>query len=382
MNKKFYAAIFAAIIIGSSSFCAEAKDKARELDVRIMKENKVSKCTEFLIESKSAQKQKRAVSEYDAGGFKKKMAEYKPGGALDKRFEYLCDTAGNELKSLEYSGDGILKVTKESVYNITGDLLAESLMDKAGKLTQKRSYKYDANRDISEQATTGQNGAATGRTAYKYDEKHNKTEQTTYGKNNEITGRWVYKYDGADLLTEATIYSKDNKLSGRWVYKYNEKKLLTELTGYNSANAVYFSKKYEYEFFTAAAASTAPANGVKKPAADPNGPQATMNPGEEPVSAEFTVSKFILTAEHGSADDIAKMIDEGKLSVNTKDGDGWTPLISAAVFGNSDAVRYLLERGADPELKDNKGMTAFDHARKRARTEVINIIKKQAGGQK
>jgi len=347
----------------------------------VTKENKVAKCTEFIIEAKSNQKQKRAVSEYDASGFKKKMAEYKPGGALDKRFEYLCDTAGNELKSLEYSGDGVLKATRESVYNITGDILSDSLLDKAGKVTQKRSYKYDANRDISEQATTDAGGAAAGRIDYKYDEKHNKTEQTAYGKNNDMTGRWVYKYDAGDLLTETTIYSKDNKLSGRWVYKYNPKKLLTELTGYNSAGAVYFSKKYEYDFFAAAASAPA-ANGVKKPPADPNGPQATMNPGEEPVSSEFTVSKFILAAEHGSADDIAKMLDEGKLSVNTKDGDGWTPLISASVFGNADAVRYLLERGADPNLKDNKGMTAFDHARKRARTEVINIIKKQAGEQK
>ncbi|HNY10886.1 MAG TPA: ankyrin repeat domain-containing protein [Candidatus Wallbacteria bacterium] len=383
MNKNFYTAIFTAIFIVSASFCLEAKDKAKELDMRIIKENKVSKCTEFLIEPKSAKKQKRAISEYDASGFKKKMAEYKPGGALDKRFEYICDTAGNELKSHEYSGDGILKSSKESAYNVTGDILAESTSNKAGKIIQKRSYKYDANADISEQETTGPNGGIIGKTTYKYDGKHNKIEQTAYGKNNELTGRWVYKYGANDLLSETVIYSKDNKLSGKWVYKYNEKKLISEMTGYNSSNAVYFSKKYEYEFFTAVAASAPKTpNVVKNPTAEQNEPQVTMNPGEEPVSSEFTTSKFILAAEHGSAEDMARMLDEGKLNVNGKDGDGWTPLISASVFGNADAVKFLLDHGADPDIRDNKGMTAFDHARKRGRNNVIGVIKKQSGEQK
>ena len=39
-----------------------------------------------------------------------------------------------------------------------------------------------------------------------------------------------------------------------------------------------------------------------------------------------------------------------------------TPLIAAAMEGHDNAVKILLEYGADPEIKDKEGWKAIDHA--------------------
>ncbi len=42
---------------------------------------------------------------------------------------------------------------------------------------------------------------------------------------------------------------------------------------------------------------------------------------------------------------------------------GRTALMANAESGNDKMVKYLLEHGADPTLKEQKGMTALDFAR-------------------
>ncbi len=46
-------------------------------------------------------------------------------------------------------------------------------------------------------------------------------------------------------------------------------------------------------------------------------------------------------------------------SVNTADRDGTTPLMDATAFGSTDAVKLLLDRGADPNAKNAFGATAL-----------------------
>jgi ankyrin repeat protein len=46
-----------------------------------------------------------------------------------------------------------------------------------------------------------------------------------------------------------------------------------------------------------------------------------------------------------------------------RDHDGQTPLVYAATYGNYDAVKYLLAKGAKPQVKDAEGKTALDRAR-------------------
>lgn len=48
--------------------------------------------------------------------------------------------------------------------------------------------------------------------------------------------------------------------------------------------------------------------------------------------------------------------------VNMRDHDGQTPLHLATMAENGKIIRYLLLKGADRTIKDNKGLTASDLA--------------------
>ena len=51
-----------------------------------------------------------------------------------------------------------------------------------------------------------------------------------------------------------------------------------------------------------------------------------------------------------------------------------TPLMMAAMYGTADAVKVLIEAGADPRLKNVNGLSAIDFARKVQREEVVLLI--------
>lgn len=51
-----------------------------------------------------------------------------------------------------------------------------------------------------------------------------------------------------------------------------------------------------------------------------------------------------------------------------------TPLMMAARYGHPDAVQLLLEEGADPSLRNEKGLTAVDFARSAGRNDLANLI--------
>ena len=53
---------------------------------------------------------------------------------------------------------------------------------------------------------------------------------------------------------------------------------------------------------------------------------------------------------------------------------GTTPLMMAAHYGSAAAARLLLEAGADPLLKNEQGLSAIDFARRAERQEVADLI--------
>ena len=76
---------------------------------------------------------------------------------------------------------------------------------------------------------------------------------------------------------------------------------------------------------------------------------------------------------HGDVE-ICELLDEHGADWNLKVG-GATPLIDLMKWNRSKLVPWLLERGADPTIKDPNGLTALDHARKRKiRKDVINLL--------
>lgn len=50
------------------------------------------------------------------------------------------------------------------------------------------------------------------------------------------------------------------------------------------------------------------------------------------------------------------------------------PIVAAAAAGHAAMVKLLLERGADPELRDRNGETAADVAKKAAFVDVLGEL--------
>lgn len=57
---------------------------------------------------------------------------------------------------------------------------------------------------------------------------------------------------------------------------------------------------------------------------------------------------------------MAELLDKG-YDINIQDANGETMLMRAVEKGSPGMVRYLLERGIDPELRDHEGRTAFEY---------------------
>ena len=77
-----------------------------------------------------------------------------------------------------------------------------------------------------------------------------------------------------------------------------------------------------------------------------------------------------------------KRLLEAKRSVNESDIHGWTPLHYAAYTGNEKLLKYLLENGADPALRDKNDRTALYIAAYRGNNNVVLLLRNASGGAK
>jgi len=60
--------------------------------------------------------------------------------------------------------------------------------------------------------------------------------------------------------------------------------------------------------------------------------------------------------------------------METRDKNGYTPLIRAAADGDTQAVRFLLETGAEVDARDNLGRTALVHAVKGSHLRIVELL--------
>ncbi len=60
--------------------------------------------------------------------------------------------------------------------------------------------------------------------------------------------------------------------------------------------------------------------------------------------------------------------------IDAQSPNGTTPLMMAAMYGSTAAVRLLVEEGADPLMKNEQGMTAADFAQRVNRPDAIQLI--------
>lgn len=86
---------------------------------------------------------------------------------------------------------------------------------------------------------------------------------------------------------------------------------------------------------------------------------------------------LVHSAKNGDVARVKTMLAQGK-NVNTKDNDGDTPLMWAALEGHLKVVKILLAHGADVNAIDKYGDTALYYAKFYGDPKIIRILK-QAG---
>lgn len=86
----------------------------------------------------------------------------------------------------------------------------------------------------------------------------------------------------------------------------------------------------------------------------------------------MAVNKLIKAAGQGDAPEKIKyLIEEKGMDVNVRDENGMSPLIYASFFGHDDAVKTLLDCGADVNARGNSGVTVLMAALQNANNEQI-----------
>ena len=93
-----------------------------------------------------------------------------------------------------------------------------------------------------------------------------------------------------------------------------------------------------------------------------------------------TIGPCLSNAAYGGHDEIIKFVLERGADVNVKDDKGTTPLINAVLGNNPRTVNLLLQNGADPKIvmPDDKGeltgITALTAARMKGNAEIIRML--------
>ncbi len=72
--------------------------------------------------------------------------------------------------------------------------------------------------------------------------------------------------------------------------------------------------------------------------------------------------------------EVMRLLLEESAYIDAASPNGTTPLMMAARYGSPEAVKLLLEEGADPMLKNDLGMTAIDFANGVNRTDSAELI--------
>ncbi|MFC5499898.1 ankyrin repeat domain-containing protein [Caenimonas terrae] len=72
--------------------------------------------------------------------------------------------------------------------------------------------------------------------------------------------------------------------------------------------------------------------------------------------------------------DVMTMLLDNYAYIDAESPNKTTPLMMAAQYGNADAVKLLLEAGADPRLKNQLGLTAIDFATRAGRSDSAELI--------
>ena len=97
----------------------------------------------------------------------------------------------------------------------------------------------------------------------------------------------------------------------------------------------------------------------------------TADPGSTVAKPSVDIHTAVVT---GNLDALTQHIKAGS-DLNEKDPfGGSSPLISAAVFGKTDAAKLLIDAGADINFQNNDGSTALHTAAFFCRPEIVKLL--------
>lgn len=71
---------------------------------------------------------------------------------------------------------------------------------------------------------------------------------------------------------------------------------------------------------------------------------------------------------------ILRVLLEKHAFIDAQSPNGTTPLMMAAMYGTTEAVKLLLDEGADPLMKNEQGMTASDFGQRGNRPDAVELV--------
>ena len=78
--------------------------------------------------------------------------------------------------------------------------------------------------------------------------------------------------------------------------------------------------------------------------------------------ADPAVVEMMNALRNGNRQEFNRALRENPKSVNAKGLSGWTPIMYAALYGDGEAVRLLLDKGANPDAQNDDGGTPLMYA--------------------
>uniref|UniRef100_T1JED5 Histone-lysine N-methyltransferase n=1 Tax=Strigamia maritima TaxID=126957 RepID=T1JED5_STRMM len=89
---------------------------------------------------------------------------------------------------------------------------------------------------------------------------------------------------------------------------------------------------------------------------------------------ENGMTSMHIASKTGNLDACRSFFETGKLNINLLDDGGWTALVWAAEFRHKDIARFLLDCGADPNVRDNEQNIALHWAAFSGSSEICELF--------
>ncbi len=105
-----------------------------------------------------------------------------------------------------------------------------------------------------------------------------------------------------------------------------------------------------------------------------------LDAGLTPESKDENGVTALMNAAIANDVAIARLLISRGANVNARTSEGETALMYAALMGRTEAASVLIEAGAALDARDNRGETPLAHARSHTHTAVINLL--EAAGAK